>query len=157
MADLAIYETGSGGDLSLKGNDLAIAEGLLNMPYLGWFGGNPAASTTGNELPNEQRFDWWGNALLFPNDREVQLNSLLENALNTNAFDSNGLRIIEEAAKEDLKFLTNFADIEVEVFIATVDKIEISLKVNEPSNLENKEYKYIWDATKKELITEIII
>lgn len=155
--DLLIHETGSGGDLSLKGNDLAIAEGLFNMPYLGWFGGNPNGSTTGNELPNEQRFDWWGNSLLFPNDKEVQLNSLLENALNINALDSEGRNIIEESAKEDLKFLTNFADIEVDVFIATVDKIEIQLKVNEPSNLENKEYKYIWDATRKELITEITI
>ena len=63
MSDLVIYETGDGGDVVLKGNDFELTESLFNMPYLAWFGGNPGFSTTGNELENEQRFDYWANSL----------------------------------------------------------------------------------------------
>lgn len=155
--DLSVHETVSGGDLSLKGNDLAVTESFLNMPYLALFGGNPLASTTGNELPNEQRFDWYGNALFMPNNKDIQINSTLENALNNNALDSNGRNLLEQAVIEDLKFLSNFADVTVDVFILDVNKVEISIKVNEPDNLEDKVFKYIWDGTKKEIITEISI
>ena len=73
MNDLVIWETGNGGDAQLLGNDLATTDGLTNMPYLGWFGGNPGFITTGNELENEQRFDWWGNSLLLNNDKLLNL------------------------------------------------------------------------------------
>ena len=65
MTDLVIYETGDGGDVQLQGNDLATTSGITNQPYLGWFGGNTDASTTGNELEGEQKLDWWGNSVLF--------------------------------------------------------------------------------------------
>ncbi len=78
MDDISIYETGSGGDLELLGNDIASTSGLFNMVYMAWFGGNPEASTTGNELESELRDDWFGNALLFENEKEVQFNSILE-------------------------------------------------------------------------------
>lgn len=155
--DLLLHETGNGGDLSLNGNDVAVSDGFTNMPYIGWFGGNPLGSTTGNEIPNEQRLDWWGNSLLFPNNKNIQVNSALENALNTIPLNSEGRNLIEQAAKEDMKFFSNFAQTSVSVSILSDDKVQIDLKVNEPSNLQSKDFQYIWDATRQEIITQIEI
>jgi len=157
MADLVIYETGNGGDVVLKGNDFDLTEGLTNMPYLGWFGGNPGASTIGNEIDTEQRLDWWGNSLIFNNNKNIQFNSLLEDALNNTALDSEGRIIIEEIAKQDLKFLNTFAEVEVDASILSDNRISINVKLTEPDNLQEKEFQFIWDETKKELIETLTL
>lgn len=157
MADLVIYETGNGGDVQLKGNDLAMTDGLTNMPLLGLFGGNTAASTTGPKLPNEQAFDWWGNYILFPNDQSVMFNSEFERALGNVSLTSSGRIILEGKIKADLAFMTKFAEVSVTTTVINVDRIEFSVKINEPGNPENKEFTYIWDATKNELIETITI
>jgi hypothetical protein len=72
--DLAIIETGNGGDLQLVGNDLAMVNGIENMPYLGMFGGNIEESTV-NKVEKLQSFDWWGNNLLMPGNQSIQFNS----------------------------------------------------------------------------------
>ena len=63
MFDLAVIENGNGGDIQVFGNDLAIVNGIENMPYLGMFGGNLEQSTVDNEV-TEFSLDWWGNDLL---------------------------------------------------------------------------------------------
>ena len=57
MKDLAIYETGNGGDLLINNNDLSSVEILIHQVYLCLFGGNVEASTRGNELKSEKRED----------------------------------------------------------------------------------------------------
>jgi hypothetical protein len=155
--DIAIYESGNGGDAKVKGNDLELTESLFNSVYIAWFGGNPGASTTGRELPNEQRFDWWGNSLLFPNDKEIQFNSELENALNTLPLTSATRTEFEKIAKKDLDFLTTFAEVKTSVSILNDNKIQIDAFLQEPNNLDDKKFRFIWDATKKELIEKIIL
>jgi len=154
MDDISIYETGSGGDLELLGNDIASTSGLFNMVYMAWFGGNPEASTTGNELESELRDDWFGNALLFENEKEVQFNSILEKTLNQTALDSSGRITIEEAAKKDLEFMKDIADVTVSVSILSDDKVSIVAQLKEPENIEVKEYQLIWDNLKNEVIIE---
>lgn len=154
MNDIVIYETGSGGDLQLLGNDIASTSGLFNMVYMAWFGGNPEASTTGNELESELRDDWFGNALLFENEKQVQFNSLLEKTLNETALDSSGRITIEEAAKKDLEFMKDIADVSVSVSILSDDRVSITARLKEPENIEVKEFQLIWDNLKNEVIIE---
>ena len=154
MNDIVIYENGSGGDLQLLGNDIASTSGLFNMVYMAWFGGNPEASTTGNELDSELREDWFGNALLFDNEKEIQYNSILEKTLNETALDSSGRITIEEAAKKDLSFLKDIADVSVSVSILNDDKVSILAQLKEPENIEVQEYQLIWDGVKNEVIIE---
>jgi len=154
MDDVVIYEQGSGGDLQLLGNDIASTSGLFNMVYMAWFGGNTEASTTGNELDSELRDDWWGNALLFNNEKEIQFNSLLEKALNETALDSSGRITIEEAAKKDLTFMKDIADVSVSVSILSDDKVSITAQLKEPENLQVQEFQLIWDGLKNEVIID---
>jgi hypothetical protein len=152
MEDISLYETGSGGDLELLGNDLASTSGLFNMVYMAWFG--EVVSTTGNELVSELRSDWFGNALFFDNEQNIQFNSLLEKTLNETALDSAGRITIEDAAKKDLNFMKDIADVAVSVSILSDDKVSIIATLKEPDNLEVKEFQLIWDGLKNEVIIE---
>lgn len=153
MSDLKLIETGSGGDVCFDGRDLIVIEGFENMPYLGWFGGN-IESNTQEFQDGEERFDWWGNELLMAQNSKIQFNSDLERLLLNIALTSSSILQLDETIKSDLSFMSDFSNIEVSTNILSVDKLKISTKLKEPNNLESKEFVYIWDATKKELIKE---
>ena len=150
--DLVLHETGSGGDLQLKGNDLDVSGSIFNQIYMALFGGNPSASTTGEELVTEQRQDWWANSLVYQDLPEIQQNSRLEQVLNEVALNSSGRLQIEEAAKNDLKVLKDVAEISVETRITDIDRIEIIIFAKEPDNIQKQAFIFIWDATKQEVI-----
>jgi hypothetical protein len=154
--DLAIIETGNGGELKLLGNDFAMQGGWGNMPYLAMFGGNPQGVTK-EKLPTEESLDWRGNNLLMPQDKSIQFNSLTERTLMEVALNSSGRLKIEQAVKKDLEFMEAFAEIKVSVTIPAVDKVKIDIRVQQPENLQGripdiyKQYIFIWDATKQVL------
>ena len=150
--DLVLHETGNGGDLQLKVNDLDVSSSIFNQIYMALFGGDPAASTTGEELLTEQRQDWWANSLVYQDLPELQQNSRLEQVLNEVALNSSGRLQIEEAAKNDLKFLKEVAEISVSTRITDVDRVEIRILAQEPDNVQEQEFIFIWDATKQEVI-----
>ncbi len=148
--DLEVIESGNGGDLVQKGNDLSFIFGFQNMPYLALFGGNVKASTPVEPIPSEQAFDWWGNSLL-SNKPEAQFNSLTERTLNNIAVNSAGRLEIENVVKKDLEFMTTFAKVSVDVSIVSTDRVRILVTILEPENLDPKEFQFIWDFTNKEL------
>ena len=150
--DLVLHETGNGGDLQLKGNDLDVSGSIFNQIYMALLGGNPSASTTGEELITEQRQDWWANSLVYQDLPDLQQNATLERVLNEVALDSSGRLQIEEAAKNDLKVLKDVAEISVETRITDIDRIEIIIFALEPDNIQKQEFIFIWDATKQEVI-----
>lgn len=149
--DLKLVETGDGGDAVLRGNDLVVINGLQNMPYIALFGGNVEASTPVVRPQNEQSFDWWGNSLLMFNQPSIQFNSLTERLLKNIALTPSGRTAILNAVLEDVNFMREFATIDVEVAIVSVDRLEILIKIQEPDNLESNEFTYIWDSTNMEL------
>lgn len=150
--DLVLHETGNGGDLQLKGNDLDVSGSIFNQIYMALFGGNPSASTTGEELVTEQRQDWWANSLVYQDLPELQQNSTLERVLNEVALNSSGRLQIEEAVKNDLAFLKDVAEISIETRITDIDRVEIRILAQEPDNEQKQEFIFIWDATKQEVI-----
>lgn len=149
--DLELIETGGGGDLLKKGNDLSMIFGFENMPYLALFGGNVESSTPSKRVANEQDFSWWGNALLFPNTPETQFNSLTERTLHQVALTSAGRLVIEDAIKKDLEFMRPFAIVKVDTAIIATDHIRIAITIQQPDNLEAKEFIFLWDSTRAEL------
>jgi len=149
--DLQLIETGNGGDLFLKGNDLAQVEGFENMIYIALFGGNVAMSTPETRAPNEQCFDWWGNTLLMPNESTQQFNSQTERTLNSVSLTSGNLIYIQNAINADLEFMQPFAKVTVTVTIIGPDKVRLQILVKQPGNLTDKEFLYIWDGTKQDL------
>lgn len=152
--DLKVIESGNGGDLVKGTRDLIVISGLGNMVYLALFGGNVQASTPSRRLPTEQVFDWWGNSLLFPNNPELQFNSLTERTLNNVALTSSGRVRIEQAVLLDLAFMKPFAEVTASVTIPETDKVEIAVQLREPDNLQEQEFTFIWDASRNELTVE---
>lgn len=148
MEDILIYDFGNGGEISLKNGDIEGTGAIFNMVYLAHFGGNIEASTTGNEDEGEERSDWWGNFYL---EEKAMMNSELERALNNNPLTSSGRASIERAAKKDLEFLSDIADVDVSVQITGNNKIKITEKINQTI------INFIWDSTKNEIIETIII
>lgn len=142
--DAQIIETGNGGDILLKGNDLSMVYSFENMPYLAMFGGNKEAITE-TRLEGQQAFDFWGNTLLAPNDKSLQFNSITEKTLENTPLTSVGRMIIEAAIKSDLEFMAPFATVTVTAQIIDTDHLRIAIGIEQPENLERKDYIYIWE------------
>lgn len=150
--DLSVVENnGNGGDFVRKTNDLLMIYGLENMPYLAMFGGNKEASTPIKRLETQQAFDWFGNSLLF-NEPEAQMNSETERILDKTALTSSGRLKIENAVKKDMAHMSAFADVVVAVSIIGLDALKIFISLKQLGNNQAREFIYIWDATRKELI-----
>lgn len=143
--DLQVRETGNGGDLNLVNNDLQVVESLENMVYLGMFGGNTEAST-GPRLETEQGFDYWANSLVYPNNPDMQFNSLTERTLNEVSLSSSGRLKIEQAVKSDLAFMNSFAEVTVSVSIVSNNRADINVRLKRLDNLQEREFIYIWEA-----------
>ena len=146
--DVKVIETGNGGDLTKNGNDLAMVFSFENMVYLALFGGNKEAVTPQKRISSAQAFDYWANSLLFPQDTGLQFNSITEKTLETTALTSVGRLTIEDAVKADLEFMAAFAEVSVSSQIVSSDRIDISVKVNEPGNLTERRFIYIWENGK---------
>lgn len=151
VGDLNLLESNSGGDVLLKGRDLQFIYGWQNMPYLALFGGNVAQDTPSLVLPEEQRFDYWGNGLFHSAEPELQFNSLTERMLMNVELSSAGRLQIEQAVKKDLQFMQAFAIIDVEVSITGVDRVEILIRFTKPDKLQQREFIFIWDNTNSSL------
>lgn len=130
MMDLAIVETGSGGDLQIEGNDLAKVYGIENQPYLAMFGGNIEADTVSNQVL-EQSLDYWGNSLLIPNNESAQFNSKLERALLTTPLTSAGRIKLINLVTQDLLFIRNSLGntLDISVSIESDNRVQITLTI----------------------------
>lgn len=157
--DLSVYETGGGGDVILSNNDLEITQSIYNQVYLAWFGGNLVHDHSDEEerLSDEQRFGYWQNDLFFSGLYSGgKLSSELELSLTSLPLTSQGLYDLKKAAEEDLEFLSEVADITVTLYGIDVDKIEIIAKLQQSNGTDNV-FKFVWDATKLEVINKIDI
>lgn len=136
--DRAVGESaGNGGDLQILGNDIATINGKENQVYLAFFGGNVEQSTASVQVGKE-RFDWWGNNLLFGNNAARQYNSNVERTLNTTALNSAGRVKIENAATEDLKYLTaQGAKVTIVVTIIAVNTVQMNVQIIFTSGASN--------------------
>ena len=76
--DIHLFETGSGGDFAIVNEDLLMGESLYQQIYLALFGGNIEASTKQSYLESEERFDYWGNSLIWNTTKTKQFNSETE-------------------------------------------------------------------------------
>jgi phage gp46-like protein len=151
--DIGIFECGTGGDINIKSGDIEVIHGLTNQVYLALFGGNIEQNTEDVIEGTEERRDWWGNAYLA---RENQFNSNFERALMSQPLTSGGISRLEDAAKKDLKFLNNYADIIVSGSITAPGHFQLSVQLKYPGGNSTK-IKFLWDGTQGEIIEQTII
>jgi hypothetical protein len=112
MNDILLYETGNGGDVVIRGNEIVTVEGIENMPYLSMFGGK----------------SWWGNYLI----PDSPFLCVTEELLNNTALNSAGRMAIEKAVKQDLAFLDDIdgTTYSVDVSILQPKKVSIYITIN---------------------------
>lgn len=155
--DLLLYETGNGGDLSILNNDLVMAEALYQQVYLALFGGNIEANTKPRYVESEERFDYWGNSLVWKDKETRQFNSLTERAIRNNPISSSGRLAVLQAVNEDLSYLTSLLTYSADVSITGVDSLTITVKFTSKTNQEDKVLEFVYDNAKNTLIIDKII
>lgn len=133
--DLAIFETHEGGDFQMNGNDILMYFGIENHPYLAMFGGNKEASTS-NIVVDAQSFDFWGNNLLMKSDQSIQMNSLFERGLDKIELSSSGRVRLVDTIKEDLKFMSSYAKVEVVGVIPATDRFDVEITITQDAKLQ---------------------
>lgn len=126
--DVALIETGNGGDIQIKDNDVLLYFKGENNPYLGMFGGNEEQVTPSVRVPGEQDHSYWGNVLFFSDEPSQQLNSEVEKAFREIPLTSAGRVSIENIINQNLLFLKPLGEVKVSVKIIDTDKIDILLK-----------------------------
>ena len=155
--DIHLFETGSGGDFAIVNNDLLMGESLYQQIYLALFGGNIEASTKPSYLASEERFDYWGNSLIWKDAKTKQFNSETERTLGNVALNSSGRLSILQAVNNDLDYLKGVVDFTVEVGIESVSRISITVSFSEKTNQQDKVLQMVWNNSKNEVIITKII
>jgi hypothetical protein len=155
--DIAIYESGNGGQISVVKDDLVLNEVLYNQFYLALFGGNIEANTTGNEIETEERFDYWANSLIFENQPNKQYNSNTERVLNEVVLNSNGRLKIIESVNSDLSYLSSVVNFTTDVSLDTYNRVNILINFTEKSNKQQKALQLVFDRAKNEIVIKRII
>jgi len=150
--DIFLQSITEGGDYVLLGNDIQGSSELYNQIFLALFGGNREQSTKREYAIGESRFDWWANALLFPENDVRQYNSLTERTLVNVSLTSAGRQEVEEAVKVDLTYLQALGKTEVLVYLISSNKIQIDVSITEPSGEQKQEYSFVWDSARNEII-----
>lgn len=152
--DILLYETGSGGDFAIVNNDLLMGESLYQQIMLALFGGNIEASTKQFYLETEDRFDYWGNQLIWKDVKTKQFNSETERTIRTIALNSSGRLTLIQAIEQDLSYMKSVADISVDVEILGIYKTRIVINFTEKTNQQDKLLQLVYDNAKGEVIIE---
>jgi len=155
--DILLYETGSGGDFAVLNNDLMLSETLYQQIYLALFGGNVEADTKSLYLESEDRFDYWGNSLVWKDSKGKQFNSKTERVLQEVVLNSSGRLKIVNAVNSDLEYMSDVAEFTVDVGILSSNKVSITVSFKEKKNQQNKKLQLIFDNARNEVIIDIKI
>lgn len=128
--DPEISENGSGGTLTLLGNDLATVDGVENMMYLAMFGGS----------------EWWANDLLLDSEDSTMLYKCrTEKTMREVALNSSGRLKIQQAAEYDLAFLAEKIPgtvVKVVVTIVSDDVVRIDV------DIDGRTFNYLFNPRK---------
>lgn len=152
--DILLAETGDGGDFSILNNDLLLGESLYQQIYLALFGGNIEASTKASYLESEERFDYWGNSLVWNDVKTKQFNSETERTLQNVALNSSGRLKVIQSVNKDLEYLKDVVNLTVDASILSVNKLRIIIEFTQLSNQQDKVLQLVYDNAKGELIIE---
>jgi hypothetical protein len=155
--DIHLFETGSGGDFAIVNEDLLMGESLYQQIYLALFGGNIEASTNQSYLESEERFDYWGNTLIWNTTKTKQFNSETERIIKNTTLNSSGRLTILQAARNDLEYLKGIVNLAVDVAIENTNKIIITVNFTEKTNQQDKVLQMVYNNAKNEVIIEKII
>ncbi|APZ82886.1 hypothetical protein [Flavobacterium phage FL-1] len=152
--DILLFEAGGGGDLAIINNDLSMGESLYQQIYLSLFGGNVEESTKQFYLDNEERFDYWGNTLIWNDVKTKQFNSETERTIKSTVLNSSGRIRVIQAAENDLAYLQPVANISVDAQVLNRDQIRLIISFSGKTNQQDKLLQIVYDNAKGSVIIE---
>jgi len=152
--DINLFETGAGGDFSIVDDDLLMGESLYQQIFLALFGGNIEASTKISYLDTEERFDYWGNSLVWKNELTKQFNSETERTIQNTTLNSSGRLSIIQAINVDLAYLKSLMNYTIDVQILGRDNLRIIVSFSQKTNQQDKVLQLVYDNAKNEIIIE---
>lgn len=153
-ADISLFESGNGGDFAIVNNDLLLGETLYQQIYIALFGGNVEESTKQFYLETEERFDYWGNSLIWRDVKSKQFNSHTERTIKSIAMNSSGRVTLIQAINNDLAYLLPVTNIDVDVQLLSLSKIKILINLSGKTNQQDKLLQLVYDNAKGEIIIE---
>jgi hypothetical protein len=103
-------------------------------------------------VEGEQAFDYWGNGIFWPENEELQFNSITERTLKQVALNSAGRIEIENAVLQDLDFLRQYVNISVEVRIISDDRVQIIILLTELANANQRRFVFVFDPNLGEVV-----
>jgi phage gp46-like protein len=143
-ADVRMYHTADGGEISCVNGVLELADGLFNAAYLSLFGGNEQDSG----LQADDRAQWWGNftetepARRYRSETQYLLRALPAIPAN--------MRRVEEAAGRDLGWFLDSGLATLVSPLATIpalNTIKLTLNIESEGNAFEFEFLQHWGAT----------
>ena len=153
--DLTLYESGNGGDLILSDNDIDQTSSLWNNIYIALFGGNSVFEDSDEASAGEnQRFDYWQNDIFFKNSEDQKILSETETFLSKMVITTKALSDLVSVVKSDLRYLGRLGSVSVQVTAESYSRIAIFVYIKENNSSQSKEFKFIWDSTKSEVILD---
>ncbi len=142
--DVKIYQTQNDGDIVVENGITEMTPGFDSAVYLSMFGGNEA-DEGGSDDPNQ----WWGDILDADPARHYR-GETETTLLNLPAVPASLLRV-EEAAKRDLKWLTDTraaSTVTVSATMPGVDRIGLTVTVQADGIESQFEYVENWKASR---------
>ena len=152
--DIHLYEDGTGSNILVSNNDILLSETLYQTIYIALFGGNKEAVTTGEELENQERKDYWANSLIYGDNPDKQFNSVTERTLSEVTLNSSGRLTIIRAVESDLDFLKKTAKFNVKVVILSVNSVKIQIFLESSTKQDNNIFDFVWNNAKNEVIID---
>jgi hypothetical protein len=154
--DIHIFESGNGGELAIVNQDVFLVETLYQQAYLALFGGNIEANTS-STIATEEKFDYWGNNLFWGNIPSKQFNSNTQRVLRDAVLNSVGRLQIITAVTQDLAYLSQLANIDVDVVIISTNRIQIDITFTRRTNQQSQIFQLVYDNANNEIITQSVI
>ena len=148
MLNTLLYEDGSGGSLSLKGNDIETTRSLFTMFYIALFGGNVEADSKQDKDTSVFNESWWGNSIQLNGNKFI--NSKTERTLKGATQTSKDITDIKKAVKADLKRFEYLGKLTVDVTYPKLNWVEIDITIEQESN--ESTVSITWNATRTEPI-----
>lgn len=118
---------------------------IFNMPLLAMFGGNVEQSEPLFRVSGERVKSWWGNSY------GLNENSNTERFLRDMVLSTSTPERLKKVILQDLKFLTDYFDITVNVTIPQANRIQITIFISDKITGKTEEMVYLWDALIKDL------
>lgn len=97
--DVVLYNTADGGEVVLEGGDLRTDGGVETAVFNSLFGANEEDSGDDDGKPKQ----WWGNVI--ETDENKLLRGRLQHLLRSIPATSGNLRLLEDAAAQDLEWM----------------------------------------------------